>query len=188
MHLKDLSINLPHKPTATLSISALFPGTSHPDFADCPDITSLPPSSTLLVFLNGLILPKSSWNECVGRFLRIREKRRRGSTSSSSSSDTGSGSNATKPKPGTTTGGEHGPASSVKPEQEETATEIPNILLYDRYGQGTSSADPSSPSSPSPSLNPPPTTTPPSPPSPTCTTSSSTSQPPTSPTPSPPST
>ena len=152
MQLKDISVKLPHKPTATLRISALFPGTSSPEFADPLDITSLPPSSTLLVFLNGLILPRSSWNECISRFLRIRDKQRRcasSSNSSASSSDTASGP---KNESGTGNANKHG---SI-PKSNNTSNDgthvhvpseikIPNILTYDRFGQGESDRDPSDP-------------------------------------------
>ncbi|KAK1773305.1 hypothetical protein QBC45DRAFT_387719 [Copromyces sp. CBS 386.78] len=133
LKLKDLSITLPHKPTATLRISALFPGTSSPDFADSssPDIAALPPSSTLLVFLNGLILPRSSWTECISRFLRIRDSHRRRSFESvsvpGSMSDNGIHL--------------HLPLRA----HENEIPKIPNILTYDRYGQGSSDPDPSDP-------------------------------------------
>ncbi|KAH7629388.1 hypothetical protein B0T09DRAFT_409976 [Sordaria sp. MPI-SDFR-AT-0083] len=151
MQLKDISVKLPHKPTATLRISALFPGTSSPEFADPLDITSLPPSSTLLVFLNGLILPRSSWNECISRFLRIRDKQRRCASSSNSSAsfDNASGS---KDESGTGNANKHG---SI-PKSNNTSNDgthvhvpseikIPNILTYDRFGQGESDRDPSDP-------------------------------------------
>ncbi|KAK3505520.1 hypothetical protein B0T13DRAFT_390219 [Neurospora crassa] len=121
MKLQDISLTLPHKPSASLRISALFPGTSlsTSNFADSlPDITAaLPPSSTLLVFLNGLILPRSSWFEAISRFLRIRDKQRRRSSTSAYED------------------GLHVPE----------IMKIPNILTYDRFGQGASDPDPSDP-------------------------------------------
>ncbi|EGO57220.1 hypothetical protein NEUTE1DRAFT_80703 [Neurospora tetrasperma FGSC 2508] len=117
MKLQDISLTLPHKPSASLRISALFPGTSMStsNFADSlPDIAAaLPPSSTLLVFLNGLILPRSSWFEAISRFLRIRDKQRRRAYEN----------------------GIHVPE----------IMKIPNILTYDRFGQGASDPDPSDP-------------------------------------------
>ncbi|KAK3334268.1 hypothetical protein B0H65DRAFT_481832 [Neurospora tetraspora] len=147
MKLQDISLTLPHKPSATLRISALFPGTSSPDFADSPDIAALPPSSTLLVFLNGLILPRSSWSEAISRFLRIRNKQRRSSTSSNASSSSPSN---TGPKAGTGTVSKNGNGNNASAAVGETCEngilpEIPNILAYDRFGQGASSPDPSDP-------------------------------------------
>ncbi|ESA43115.1 hypothetical protein GE21DRAFT_3790 [Neurospora crassa] len=163
MKLQDISLTLPHKPSARLRISALFPGTSMStsNFADSlPDITAaLPPSSTLLVFLNGLILPRSSWFEAISRFLRIRDKQRRRSStsssysfsSSSSSSNTGSKTGAVPEK-----NGSHGnTCMSATAAAGDSAYEngihvpeimkIPNILTYDRFGQGASDPDPSDP-------------------------------------------
>ncbi|KAJ4349265.1 hypothetical protein N0V85_009708 [Neurospora sp. IMI 360204] len=153
MKLQDISLTLPHKPSATLRISALFPGTSSPDFADSPDIAALPPSSTLLVFLNGLILPRSSWSEAISRFLRIRNKQRRRSSTSSNSSSSSSSSN-TRSKARTTgtvseknNGNGNASMSAAVGESENGrhVPEIPNILTYDRFGQGASSPDPSDP-------------------------------------------
>ncbi|KAK3952240.1 hypothetical protein QBC32DRAFT_390601 [Pseudoneurospora amorphoporcata] len=165
LKLKDISITLPHKPTATLRISALFPGTSSPDFADSssPDIAALPPSSTLLVFLNGLILPRSSWTECISRFLRIRgdsHRLGRSSSTSSASSSSDPGFKAAEPTSrfesapvpcGSGSASDNGihPHLTLQPRREnEYEYEIPNILTYDRYGQGSSDPDPSDPSDP----------------------------------------
>ncbi|KAK3334070.1 Alpha/Beta hydrolase protein [Cercophora scortea] len=77
MAMDSRSISLATKPGATLRISTFFPQSAE-DQASSPSSSSSSSSSpsnitTLVVFLNGLVLPRSAWFETVDLFIKRRQ-------------------------------------------------------------------------------------------------------------------
>ncbi|KAK0703858.1 Alpha/beta hydrolase fold-1 [Lasiosphaeria miniovina] len=60
--MESHSVSLKHKPGAALRVSTYFPGGAQG-----------PLSNALVVFLNGLGLPRAAWSDAVGRLLELRK-------------------------------------------------------------------------------------------------------------------